>query len=95
MRIRWTPGARRDLEEIDAYIALDSPSAATRVSTAIFDQTDALAFHPHLGRPGRVPDTRELVINSTPYIVPYRVRDQVVELLAVIHGAQNWPGEFG
>ena len=95
MKIRWTPGARRDLEEIDAYIALDSPSAATHVSTAVFDQTDALALHPYLGRPGRVPDTRELVITSTPCIVPYRVRDQVVELLAVLHGAKNWPDKFG
>jgi len=94
MRSHWTSGARRDLEEIDAYIAMDNPSAATRVSTAIFDQTDALALHPHLGRAGRVPDTRELVITSTPYVVPYRVRDGVVQLLAIIHGAQRWPEAF-
>jgi toxin ParE1/3/4 len=94
MRLRWTAPALRDLDALGDYIAGDDPAAATRIVTRIFDQTDRLAKHPHIGRPGRVPGTRELVIKDTPYIVPYRVRDGAVELLAVFHGAREWPEKF-
>jgi toxin ParE1/3/4 len=47
----------------------------------------------HRGRPGRWPGTRELIIPGTPYIVPYRVKGPVVEILRVFHGARRWPDE--
>jgi toxin ParE1/3/4 len=47
-----------------------------------------------MGRPGRVPGTRELVVSDTPFILPYRVRDSAVEILAVFHGARQWPEQF-
>jgi toxin ParE1/3/4 len=50
-----------------------------------------LADNPHMGRPGRVPGTRELVVTRTPYIVPYRVRGDTLEILRVYHGARRWP----
>ena len=52
---------------------------------------ELLATHPASGRIGRVPGTRELVITGTPYIVPYRVRGDAVEILRVFHGARKWP----
>jgi toxin ParE1/3/4 len=57
---------------------------------------ELLVDHPALGRFGRVPGTRELVVPSTPYIVAYTVdsRRNVVQVLAVIHGARLWPAEF-
>ncbi|MDY6850779.1 MAG: type II toxin-antitoxin system RelE/ParE family toxin, partial [Thermodesulfobacteriota bacterium] len=39
------------------------------------------------GRPGRIPQTRELVV--APYILPYRIKDDVVEILDVFHSAQK------
>ena len=60
--------------------------------TQILEQTDTLAAHPHAGRAGRVSGTRELVVSGTSFIAPYRVRGEVVELLAVLHGARQWPG---
>jgi toxin ParE1/3/4 len=59
--------------------------------TRIVEAIETLCDHPHLGRPGRVAGTRELVIAETPYVVPYRVVDDGVEILAVIHGARRWP----
>jgi plasmid stabilization system protein ParE len=49
-----------------------------------------LAGSPALGRPGRVPGTRELVIPHTPYIVPYRVKGDVVQIITILHSAQRW-----
>jgi plasmid stabilization system protein ParE len=72
-------------------VARDDPAAADRFVTRIVEAIETLCDHPHLGRPGRVAGTRELVIADTPYIVPYRVVDDGVEILAVIHGARRWP----
>ncbi len=47
--------------------------------------------HPGLGWPGRVPNARELVITGTPYVVPYRVLGDRVEVLRVLHAAKRWP----
>ena len=94
MSVRWTRPALRDLEEIGDYIARDKPEAAARLVTKILDHAQALSEHPMKGRPGRAPQTRELVITGTPFVVPYRLRGNDVEILAVFHGARRWPDTF-
>ena len=95
MRLRWTRLAERDLDGVAQYIEADNPSAAARVVLEIIDQVETLIpQHPAIGRPGRVPGTRELVIRGLPYIVPYRIRDNRVELLRVLHTARRWPSQL-
>ena len=94
MKLRWTAPALRDLEEIGDYIARGNPSAADRIVTAVLSQAELLVTNPHIGRPGRVAETRELLITGTPYIAPYRVRGGEVQILAVLHGARRWPEDF-
>ena len=94
MRVVWLEEAAADLAEVRRYIAQDNPGAAVRTARRIRQAVERLADTPHLGRPGRVPGTRELVVTGTPYIVPYHVTAGRVEILAVIHGARQWPGEF-
>ena len=48
-----------------------------------------LTESPEMGRSGRVPGTRELVITRTPFIVPYRLRGQTIQILRVYHGARR------
>ncbi len=91
MKVLWTSTALRDLEAIGDYVAKDKPNAASRLVDAIFERTGVLSRHPQAGRPGRIAGTRELVVSGTPYLVPYRVRDGQVEVLAVFHGARRWP----
>jgi toxin ParE1/3/4 len=76
------------------YIARDKPQAAARVVQTIHDTVDLLRRQPNLGRPGRVSGTRELVVPGTPYIVPYRVRDDEIHILRVFHGARRWPSKL-
>ena len=94
MKILWTRPAAQDLVAIQDYIARDNPTAAYRLATAIRQQVRQLADHPQIGRPGRLDGTRELVISDTPYLVPYRISDNRVEILAVYHGARRWPERF-
>jgi len=91
MKIVWSPRAIRHLTELREYIEKDNPDAVQRLATRILDSVELLEGHPHLGRPGRVTGTRELVIPDTPYIIPYRIRGERLDLVAVFHGRQKWP----
>ncbi len=91
MRVRWLRLALVNLNAEAAYIARDNPAAAGRVVAAIAASVERLSRHPAMGRAGRVPGTRELVVPDTPCIVPYRVRGEEVQILRVFHGARRWP----
>jgi toxin ParE1/3/4 len=94
MRIGWLPEAVHDLVEIRCYIAEAHPAAAAQVAKRILDTVAYLSEHPGIGRAGRLPSTRELVIPGLPYIVPYRVKGGEIEILGVLHAAQEWPKEL-
>ena len=94
LEIRWLKRALANLGAEAAFIALDNPAAAARVVDTIARTVELLARNPGLGRPGRVEGTRELVVANTPYLVPYRVRNNAVEILRVFHGARKWPQKF-
>ncbi|MEC8443864.1 MAG: type II toxin-antitoxin system RelE/ParE family toxin [Pseudomonadota bacterium] len=95
MQLKWTDLAANDLETIEAYITKDNSSAvAMDVVISILNVTEqVLVTYPRAGRPGRVRNTRELVIDGQPYIVIYREnRERLsVEILRVLHEAQQWP----
>ena len=92
MNIAWSTEAIEDLVSLRAYIAEDSPIAARRVVLHIIQNVEqVLPDNPQIGRPGRVPGTRELVIPRTPYIVPYRFERTTIQILRVYHGARRWP----
>ncbi|MGA2593993.1 MAG: type II toxin-antitoxin system RelE/ParE family toxin [Bryobacteraceae bacterium] len=88
MRIRWTTEASDQLIGIVQHIEQEDPSAARNVAQAVIDAIDRLGTFPYLGRPGELKGTRELV--SAPYVVVYRVTSEVVEILHIWHGAQDW-----
>jgi toxin ParE1/3/4 len=94
MRVRWLRAALAELDAEAEYIAQDSPRAAAKIVKSIATAVDRLAKHPAMGRPGRVTGTRELVVPNTPYVIPYRVRGNFVEVLRVFHAARKWPGSF-
>jgi addiction module RelE/StbE family toxin len=82
------------LEDIYERIAADNPDAAPRVIEQIRIAVERLQEFPMIGRPGRVEGTRELVVAGTPYIVPYRVKAEIVQIITVLHSAQRWPDRF-
>ena len=90
MDIRWTRTALANLDAIAAYIAQDNPNRAVTFIGEIKEKTELLAQFPAIGRPGRVPGTRELVVHEN-YVVPYRVKDNTVQIIRVHHVARSWP----
>jgi len=91
MMIVWSRRALRHLVHIRQHIEKDSEQNAALVASRILEAVDLLQSHPEIGRPGRVVGTRELVVPQTPYVIPYRLRRERLELIAVFHGRQKWP----
>jgi addiction module RelE/StbE family toxin len=91
MKLRYTPRARLDLAEIHDYIAQENPQAARRIVSIIRKAAEALPQNPFVGRSGRVAGTRELAVGRFPFMLAYRVDENEVQILSVIHTARMWP----
>jgi addiction module RelE/StbE family toxin len=94
MRVRWLTRAIESLIAARNYIAQDNPKAAEEFFRYVIVSTTHLEQYPQIGRTGRVHGTRELVLVKYPYIVPYRVKGQEVQILRVLHSARIWPSGF-
>lgn len=94
MKAFWTRRAIRHLSALRKFIAKDSETNAARVAARIVDAVDLLVTQPAMGRPGRISGTRELVVPGTPCVIPYRVRGERIELIAVFHGRQQRPSKL-
>lgn len=90
-RVDWLRLALRDMREIAVYIAQDSTETAKDVMKRIWQEGQGLCLLADRGRPGRVPGTRELVLDGLPYFLAYRVKGKVVQILRVIHTSRQWP----
>ena len=88
MALKWTKTALRSVDDIASFIAQDNPTRATSFVRELKDAVTKLQVHPGMGRAGRVPGTRELVLHKN-YIAIYRVRGDDVEILRLHHVAQN------
>ena len=91
MRLRWTTPAAEDLYQITQYIRKDNPDAARRVAKLLYEGCALLRSFPRSGRPGRIANTRELIIEGLPYIIVYTIKGEVAEILRIYHGAQDRP----
>ena len=94
MQIKWLRLALDDIDEIAEYIAQDNKRAAQKVVSFIYQNVKNLENHPNIGKAGRVSGTRELYISGTPFIVPYRVIENEIQILRVLHTSRKWPKEF-
>jgi addiction module RelE/StbE family toxin len=94
MRVDWLREARRNLEQEADYLAGKNPAAAHAMLQTIQAAVALLAEQPGSGRPGRVPGTRELVIPGYPYLIPYRVRGESLQVLRVFHTSRKPPEKW-
>ena len=91
MRVRWTAGAHADLQRISDYLFEENPVSAPDLVRRIYTAPVRLETFPESGRPGRRPQTRELVLASLPFILVYDIAGETIRILRVLHGAQKWP----
>ncbi|WP_324731758.1 type II toxin-antitoxin system RelE/ParE family toxin [Pseudomonas paeninsulae] len=91
MQIKWLRTALRNLDDEIAFIAVEDPQTAQRTASRILAAVALLETQPGLGRPGRIPGTRELLVPDSRYLIPYRVNLQAVEILRVFHTSRSLP----
>jgi addiction module RelE/StbE family toxin len=89
VKLRSTRNALANLDKEASSIAKQNPEVAAQIVERIGTAVRKLASYPALGQPGRVPGTRELVITGTPYLIPYRVRGDALEILRVLHSSRK------
>jgi toxin ParE1/3/4 len=81
----------RNLDAEADYLAQDDPEAAARMFDYVKTKVEALAAYPALGRPGRIPGTRELVIDRYPLLIPYRIVGKELHVLRVFPTRRELP----
>lgn len=82
--------ALKDLAAIAGYLAEHDMEAARDVAQHIWDAGQSLVDMPSRGRPGRVAETRELILNKYPYFLAYKVVQEEVQILRVLHSARRY-----
>lgn len=84
-----SPRAEEDLVSIWRHIAADNLAAADNTLKRIEDASEKLLRHPELGqaRPDIRPDLRYFVVS--PYLLLYRIADQNIEIIRVVHGRRD------
>jgi addiction module RelE/StbE family toxin len=92
MKVRWTEAALADLQAAEAYIARHSEQYARAMVERILERSELLVSHPRLG--SVVPEYEEETLRELfvdPYRIVYRLLDEQVDIVAVVHGARRMP----
>ena len=90
MRVHWTDTAIEHLEAIHAYIAKTSPDYALRIVDRLTRRSQQIAEFPQSGRTvlevelGQIREVLEV-----PYRIIYHIKPDQIDVLAVIHAAQQ------
>jgi len=90
LNVLWTPEAEQDRNDIWDFIAADNPRAAARLDKRFSDAAAVLATRPRIGRPGKIPGTRELIPHKS-YRLVYEIEGDTVWVLTLVHTARQWP----
>ncbi|MFM6756635.1 MAG: type II toxin-antitoxin system RelE/ParE family toxin [Dolichospermum sp.] len=91
MQVKWLRRALRNLEQARNYVFQENPTAAQELIIKIQNAANQLQNYPFMGKNGRVEGTRELIISNSPYILIYRVKEESVEVLRILHTSKCYP----
>ncbi|HEY4521371.1 MAG TPA: type II toxin-antitoxin system RelE/ParE family toxin [Candidatus Paceibacterota bacterium] len=88
MNPRYSAHARRHIDEIHDYLNERNSEAATHFIAHIRKTAQTLREFPFLGHQGMLPDTREIIVPRSPFVMVHRIAQDSVVILGVYHGAQ-------
>ncbi len=94
MQVKWLRKAALNLEHAHDYLAKEDPRVAQEFVFEVYRLVHLLVSQPAMGRPGRVPGTRELVVQPYPFLIPYRVKDEEIQILRVFHTRLRLPSNW-
>lgn len=92
MQILWTKSALTDLALEIEYLSKEAnEDIAKKAYEHIKKKILTLKDFPAMGRNGRIFGTKELVLTEFSYIIPYRINENCIEILAVFHTKRKLP----
>lgn len=91
MKIRLANAAMRDLRDARTFIASDDAAAADGVIRKLQKAVDLIGERPAIGRPTLQQAVREWSVPGLPYLIPYRIQDEVIEVLRIWHTSRKRP----
>jgi len=94
MKLRWSPGARRDLKSIKAYFMERNPVASEKTGAEIIRAVQRLEVFPQLGRPAHHSNLRLMQVPELPYLIPYRVEGENIQIVAVFDERRERPADW-
>ena len=89
MRVKWLRNAVRNLDQAAEWIAKDNTQAARSFVLSVQDTVDKISHFPAMGKTGRVAGVREMGVVGYPYIIPYRVVGDELQILRIFHVRQQ------
>ena len=94
MRVKWLRKAALNLEDAHYFLSQENPVVAQEFVREVYRVVGLLLTQPAMGRPGRVPGTRELVVHPYPFLIPYRVNGEEIHILRVFHTRLRLPSHW-
>jgi toxin ParE1/3/4 len=94
MQVKWLRKAALNLEDAYDYLAKENPRVAQEFVREVYKEVLLLVGQPAIGRPGRVPGTRELILRGYPFVIPYRVKADEIQILRVFHTKRSPPSRW-
>ncbi|MBX3566861.1 MAG: type II toxin-antitoxin system RelE/ParE family toxin [Rhizobiaceae bacterium] len=94
MRVKLSRSAERDLREIRAFVAADSPVAADLVTGRLIKALLLIRAKPEIGRPGKSGAHREWSVPDLPYVIPYVVSAEEIYIIRIYHTHRLRPEEW-
>lgn len=94
MKVNWTAAARLQLRDIHSFIGRSSPQYATKMVDRLTRRSQQIARFPRSGR--IVPEANDVNIREVlegPYRIIYHLLEDEIDIIAVVHGARQWPEE--
>jgi len=94
MKVNWTEAARAQLRDIRGFVAGSSPQYATKMVDRLTRRSQQIATFPRSGR--IVPEANDVSIREVlegPYRIIYHILEDEIDIIAVVHGARQWPEE--
>jgi len=94
MKVNWTEAARAQLRDIRGFVAGSSPQYATKMVDRLTRRSQQIAKFPRSGR--IVPEANDVNIREVlegPYRIIYHILENEIDIIAVVHGARQWPEE--
>jgi len=91
MRLKLVKLAKQDIGEAVAHLKKTDSHAIDRFATVIKTSLNLILTNPNLGRPSHMANVREWSVPNWPYLIPYRLNGDDIEVLRIWHTRRDRP----